>query len=435
MTRVNVRHEALAAPPPHAPLPEPVPRRGAPSATLEPGGYGLRDHELDALPTRVALAPGEAGLGVVLRDRGRLVGFRLLARAELDADGGLAGADLVDQETREAAAVERLRTALATATPPPPSLTVAICSKDRWDWVDRLLGSLEAVRDGDPFEVLVVDNASSHDRIAEVCAARGVRCVREPLAGLDFARNRALAEAKGEVVAFLDDDVTVEPTWLWGLRRAWAENPDAGCVTGLVLPMALDTEAQVLFELRGGFRRGFRPARYGAERYRERHYPAGSGRFGAGANMSLRRDLVRALGGFDEALDTGRPLPGGGDLDIFYRVLRSGATLVYEPQAAVRHEHRRETAALARQYYTWGLGFAAYVVKSMRADPAARPQFRRLMVWWFGHQAKRLLRRLQGGEPTPTPMIAGEIWGGIVGLCGEYGRSRRRVAAIRAAAP
>jgi hypothetical protein len=39
--------------------------------------------------------------------------------------------------------------------------------------------------------------------------------------------------------------------------------------------------------------------------------------------MILRRDLLLEIGGFDEALDTGKPLPGGGDLDIFYRVIRA----------------------------------------------------------------------------------------------------------------
>jgi glycosyltransferase involved in cell wall biosynthesis len=134
------------------------------------------------------------------------------------------------------------------------SISIAICSKDRDDWVDRLLRSLEpfcAAGPGCP-EVLVIDNASGHDRLREVCAARGwVRYAREPLVGLDFARNRALREARGEVIAFLDDDVVVDRNWFWALRRTWAENPDAGCVTGLVLPMALDTEAQVLFERRG----------------------------------------------------------------------------------------------------------------------------------------------------------------------------------------
>jgi GT2 family glycosyltransferase len=399
--------------------------------------YGLRELEVTALPERLVLAPGAGGLGVVLRDRGRLVGFKLVARSRFGPDGALDPSGIIDAEVREATAIARLRDEMGPPPDPPPTLTVAICSKDRWDWLGRLLDSIEPLRaNTNAFEVLVVDNASAEDRLQAVCAAREwVRYVREPLVGLNFARNRAIREARGEVVAFLDDDVVVDANWLAALRRAWAENPDAGCVTGLVLPMALDTEAQWLFEMRGGFRRDFRPLRFGIERYRERHYPCGAGRFGAGANMSVRRALVTRLGGFDEALDTGRPLPGGGDLDIFYRILRSGAPLVYEPQAAVYHDHRRDMRVLGRQYYTWGLGFMAFVVKAMRTDAPMRPRFRRLIVWWFVYQIKRLAsrlaRRVDRREPTPMRMILGEIWGGIVGLSGEYDRSRRRVAAIR----
>jgi GT2 family glycosyltransferase len=398
-------------------------------------GYGLRMVELSNGPQRVVAATGETGLGVVLRDQGRIVGFKLIGRDRLEADGGLDSQSLVDREVREAITVGRLRNELGAPAAPAPSVTVAICSKDRWDWVDRLLTSLEPLRAEGAFEVMVIDNASSDDRMRGVCAERDwVRYFHEPLVGLNFARNRAVREAGGEVVAFLDDDVVVDRDWLRGLGRAWAENPDAGCVTGLVLPMALQTEAQILFEAGGGFRRGFRPIRNGPERYGDPLYPCGAGRFGAGANMSLRRDLVLRLGGFDEALDTGRPLPGGGDLDIFYRVLRSGATLVYEPQAAVYHEHRREIAALRRQYYTWGVGFMAFVGKSMESDPAMRGRFRGTIRWWFRYQARRLKDRIRGREPIPARMILGEIWGGVVGLCGGYRRSKRRIARIRAEA-
>ncbi len=398
-------------------------------------GYGLRTLDLCDLPPRVTPDPGESGLGVILRDRGRIVGFKLIDEKAFAAGEGIEPARLIDREVREAVTIRRLRDEMGAPAASAPSITVAICSKDRWDWVDRLLTSLGPLRMEGEFDVVVIDNASSDDRMREVCGKRDwVRYFHEPLVGLNFARNRAIREARGEVVAFLDDDVIVDSDWLKGLRRAWAENPDAGCVTGLVLPMALETEAQILFEAGGGFRRGFRPIRYGAERYGDQLYPCGAGRFGAGANMSLRRDLVRRLGGFDEALDTGRPLPGGGDLDIFYRVLRAGATLVYEPQAAVYHEHRRDMAVLRRQYYTWGVGFMAFVAKSMASDPAMRGRFRSTIRWWFRYQARRLKARARGREPIPAPMILGEIWGGVVGLCGEYGRSKRRIARIRAAA-
>lgn len=382
----------------------------------------------DALDRLRHEAQGRAGAAVVLRDEGAVVGFEMRTRAEIEA-----GHAIVTDAAREAAIVRRLRRRLAPDPGPGPRLSVAICTKDRPDWTARVLRSLLPQRARTPFEVLVVDNAPSDDATRRVVeAAPGVRHVIEPRTGLDFARNRAVAEASGEVLAFLDDDVTLDPGWAEALARAWGENPDAGVVTGLVLPMALDTEAQVLFERRGGFGRGHLPLRWGATAACDPLHPCGAGKFGAGANMSVDLALVRSLGGFDEALDTGRPLPGGGDLDIFYRVLRAGRTLVYEPQAVVFHEHRREMAVLRRQYWSWGLGFGAFLAKSARSDPAMRPALRRMAAWWFGHQAGRAARRLLGREPTPMGMIVAEIVGGVRGLWGEYERSERRSALIRA---
>ena len=396
--------------------------------------YRLHEIDLGRLPEPFFLDQGEAGIGVVFRDRGRIVGFKMVDRADLGATAEVDPAALVDDEVRIAMGIARLRDELGTPSAAEgPTLTVAICSKDGAARVARLLQSLEPLRRTARFEVLVVDNASSDNSLRLVCSAHAwVRYMVEPLAGLNFARNRAVEEAKGTIVAFLDDDVVVDPRWLHGVQRAWRENPDAGCVTGPVLPLALDTEAQILFEKAGGFRRGFRPIRYGGDRYDAAFYPCSAGQFGAGANMSLRRELVLALGGFDDALDTGKPLPGGGDLDIFYRVVRSGATLAYEPEAAVYHEHRRELEALRRQYYTWGTGFMAYVAKSMRSDPARAGQFRALIIYWFCWQMKRMAKQLAGREATPLSMILGEVWGGVVGICGEYDRSRRRVALLRA---
>ncbi len=393
--------------------------------------YALREFDVASLPASVPLAADESGLGAVLRDRDRLVGFRLEPKPE--GTDAVSTRGFYDHDVRAACLIERMRDELAVPAGLAPSISVAICSKDNATLVARVLDSLDAIRDAE-LEILVIDNASVTDGLKTLCAGRaGVRYVREPLVGLDFARNRAVTEATGDIVAFLDDDVRVDRLWLWAMRRAWSENPDAGCITGLVLPMFLDTEARVLFEQRGGFRRGFRPLRFGREKFQEVIHPCGAGRFGAGANMSVRRQLVLDLGGFDEALDTGRPLPGGGDLDIFYRVLRAGASLVYEPQAAVYHEHRRGLHELKRQYYTWGLGFAAFVEKSRRADPAMALHFRRTMQFWAVYQTARLVRRLTGNDPTPASMILAEIKGLVVGSFGEYERSVRRSRAIRAA--
>ena len=389
--------------------------------------------DVSADPQRRWLVPiGSDGLAFVIRDRGTIVGFSMRARTDLAA-GEARLADVIDDDVREAAICARMRGRLAAAKPRPGrSMTVAICTKDRPHWVARLLASLVPLA-GESVELLVVDNAPSDDATAEVVAEAGrVRYVREPLTGLDFARNRAVREAGGEVLAFLDDDVVVDPSWVQRMQRTWADNADAGAVTGLVMPMALDTPAQVLFERRGGFRRGFLPLRYGPTAFRDPLHPCGAGKFGAGANMSFDLALVRSLGGFDEALDTGRPLPGGGDLDMFYRVLRAGRPLVYEPGAAVFHDHRRDLPTLQRQYRSWGTGFGAFLVKSMQADPTMRPALRGVAAWWFGYQARRVVSRLAGHDPTPMAMIRSEIVGGIQGLCGEYNRSERRSARVRA---
>jgi GT2 family glycosyltransferase len=229
----------------------------------------------------------------------------------------------------------------------------------------------------------------------------------------------------------LDDDVVVDRQWLNGLKEAWVENPDAGAFTGLVLPYELETDAQILFEQRGGFRRGFDKIRYGQTLPHNPCYPCGAGIFGAGCNMAFQRHLLLELGGFDEALDTGKPLPGGGDLDIFYRVIRAGYPLVYEPQYLIYHQHRRELSQLQHQYWTWGLGFMSFVIKSFQVDPSQRAKLLQLIAWWLKNQLWQLQQSLTGQHVLSPAMVLAEFWGGIIGMFGEYARSQKRVAAIR----
>lgn len=412
------------------------------AAQAQGSAWALCDIELTAPPPAIRLPPGRRGVGLLLRRRGRPVGFvlRALPPGSVLTSEEVAGIAL--RETGAKLVEEALREELAGAAPPPalpalPAITAAICTRDRPEILARCLGSLLAIRDraarrGLRFEVLVVDNAPSDERTAErVAAFPGVRYAHEPRPGLDFARNRALREASGEILAYLDDDVTVDAGWLDGFAEAWAENPDAAAFTGLILPFELESEAQILFELRGGFRRGFDKIRYGQALPGNRLYPCGAGIFGAGANMVFRRDALLRLGGFDEALDTGPPLPGGGDLDIFYRVVRAGHAIAYEPRMLVFHQHRRELAGLARQYWSWGQGFMAFLVKSYGADPGHRPRLRGVARWWFKDQAKQVLRSLRGRHALPPGMVLAELCGGLAGLAGTYPRSVRRSLAIQ----
>src|SRR5260370_21449710 len=87
------------------------------------------------------------------------------------------------------------------------------------------------------YEILVVDNAPSDERTRELAAHHPeARYVREACPGLNFARNRALQEARGEVLAFLDDDAMLDRYWSIALAQASTANRAAAALTAHVLP-------------------------------------------------------------------------------------------------------------------------------------------------------------------------------------------------------
>lgn len=396
--------------------------------------YKIDQIEITApLPT-VPLADGETGVGLLFRRHDRPIGYLLR-----ETDTPLSPQTLhawIGQELGGKILEEILREELSPPTPDadPPTLTVAICTRARADVLARCLSSLSRL--GEDCEILVVDNAPPDDTTAAlVRTLPHVRYTTEPRPGLDFARNRAWREATREWIAYLDDDAIVDAGWYDGLQAVWRENPDAAAITGLVLPTELSTHAQILFEKRGGFRRGFDTRRYGRTLPGNASHPAGAGMFGTGCNMAFRRTVLRELGGFDEALDTGRPLPGGGDLDMFFRLLVAGHILVYEPRCLVFHEHRKTEAALRHQYYTWGLGLMAYAGKHLRPGEPRRELFLRLIRWWARDLFRQIKDALRGRHPLPVTMLLAELGGGVVGLCGEYARSQRRSEKIKSAHP
>ncbi|MGC1306853.1 MAG: glycosyltransferase [Phormidesmis sp.] len=401
--------------------------------------YPILDIELSEPLPDLAADERDTGLALVLRYGDRPIGFVLQPMQPNQPLSKAALGDLLSQQIGAKLLQEKIHQALnvPVSTNAFPTLTVAICTKDRPDNVKRCLTSLLALQHPNleqptQFEILVVDNAPSDERTRHLVGSMPtVSYTLEPKPGLDFARNHALHTASGELIAFLDDDVVVDRGWLKGLQEAWAENPDAAAFTGLVLPYELETEAQIAFEQRGGFRRGFEKIRYGQSLRGNPCYPCGAGIFGAGCNMTFQRHILLAIGGFDEALDTGKPLPGGGDLDIFYRVIRAGYPLVYEPTYLIYHQHRQTMAQLQHQYWTWGLGFMAFVVKSFHHDPAYRRQIFELIAWWFRYQAQELLQSFSHQSALSPRMALSELWGGIVGLCGEYPRSLKRIQQIR----
>ncbi|HVE45837.1 MAG TPA: glycosyltransferase [Acidimicrobiales bacterium] len=314
-----------------------------------------------------------------------------------------------------------------------PSVTVAVCTRDRTEVLERCLRAIEKI-DYPGLEVLVVDNAPATDATRRLVAEQfpQLRYVVEPLPGLDRARNRAISESGNDIVAFTDDDVVVDPLWVGALARPFAESDRVMCVTGLVVAYELETEAQVLFEKYGGFGRGFDRHWYTVDPdIRETLPPhVGAGRFGTGANMAYRRCVFEEIGQFDPALDVGTVTNGGGDLEMFFRLLEEGHTLVYEPAAIVRHGHRREYAALRTQLANNGIGFYSMLVRSAIAYPIRRRAIVRLGLWWLWHWSfRRLLISFLRPGRFPRDLILAELKGSIVGVA-RYQRSRRQAARL-----
>jgi GT2 family glycosyltransferase len=304
------------------------------------------------------------------------------------------------------------------APAPPLRVTVAVCTRDRPEELASCLDALERV-DYHSFEILVVDNAPSSEATRQLVERRAgrVRYVREPRPGLDWARNRAIVEAGGEIIAFTDDDVTVDPAWIRALVAAFGTDETVAAVTGLVIPAELETEAQVLFERYRSFARGFTPRRVAPRPHEPLALRYGAaGDYGTGANMAFRSSLFRRVGAFDPALDVGTPTRGGGDLEIFFRVLKHGHVLVYEPRAIVRHRHRRSMEALRSQIEDHGVSFSSYIVRSALSYPDERLAFARLACWWWMKTAFRMLWPKSSPAWPLRRLGAVELRGCIVGL-------------------
>jgi glycosyltransferase involved in cell wall biosynthesis len=345
---------------------------------------------------------------VLVRQRGRPLGWVQLEQV----DGEFSA------EALRRALVSELGAHVMCASPddastfesPSPPISVIVCTRDRAASLERCVQSLCALEYPE-FEVIVVDNASVTDATRDVAARFNVRYVREDRPGLDWARNRGIAESRHELIAFTDDDVRVDSGWLHGIARGFSD-PDVGAVTGMVAPMELATRAQVLFELHyGGMGKGVRPRVWDAAALAPTMAIACQ-HMGVGANMGFRRALLARIGGFDTALDVGTPAHGGGDLEMFHRVITSAAMLRYEPTAIVWHQHRREMRALRRQLYDNGRSFGVYLITMWRRShiPRVATAWYSVGIWgrWL---VARLVRGLLGRETLPVSLLWAELWG------------------------
>lgn len=216
---------------------------------------------------------------------------------------------------------------------------------------------LEAILGGTmlPSTVVVVDQSTLGDETRHVVdEARGrvsapCRFVHHPsTGGMARGQNQGMALVDEPVVLVTDDDCVPAPDWVKTAWDAFAETPDLGLVGGRVLPQGPPSA-------------GLLPvaSRTGTEAVEVDHR-TDPWRLGSGNNFAVRRELWLAVGGNDERLGPGAPLRGAADIDLFRRLLRSGARGRYEPRLVVHHEQASRADRRRRRVpYGYGMGVAA----------------------------------------------------------------------------
>jgi GT2 family glycosyltransferase len=390
---------------------------------LDVAGIWCPEVELStsAVTSRVPIASTHTSVRALVRLHGRVVGYVTIP-AEPDTVPAEEIVALARQQHAALVAAMEDQFALSVGADA-PSVSVVVCTRNRSAELGNCLTALRALTYPN-LEIVIVDNAPADDSTERAVAAAQVHdprlvYVREPRPGLSAARNRGLATATGELVAYTDDDVSVDAGWLEHVVDGFAAGPNIACVTGMVCPASLTTGAELYFDSRTFSWSGRTEARtydLHENAVPTPLYPYSTGMVGTGANFSFRRQTLLDLGGFDEALGAGSLTRGGEDLDIFARLLRQGHAIRYVPSALVWHHHRTGNAALVQQMYGYGTGLTAYATKLM-IDPATRRDVLRRIpgaVAW----ALRLRRSSAADAHRPAVVAAprGALWNELRGF-------------------
>jgi GT2 family glycosyltransferase len=274
-----------------------------------------------------------------------------------------------------------------------------------------------------------------------LCFVPDVRYVEEPREGLDFARKRAVADSSGDVVAFLDDDAVADPCWLAPLVAAFEADTELALCFGRVEALSQDTPGAMLFEANGGFGRGLAPIDLptGAKRLFDKvraPLAASIVSIGSGCSMAIRRVALIRIGGFDTALDLGRALPGGGDLDVVWRFLESGYRVRYEPKSLALHEHRVDAKSAIHQIAEHNRGLIATLTKIVfRSRGEMRAGGLLFLLWRLVKPGWRIVRRLVRRDPLPVAALLRIWWSCWRGLFAyriakQHALSRERAVAV-----
>jgi glycosyltransferase involved in cell wall biosynthesis len=238
------------------------------------------------------------------------------------------------------------------------TISIILCTYNRCQGLRVALESVALSKVPPSFDwyVLIVDN-NSNDGTREVAESfclrdpKHFRYIFEPQQGKSFALNRGIREATGEVLAFIDDDITVEPDWLYELTKPLEAGECAGSGGRVYLPkdflppawMAVDGQYS-LASILAYFDLGSQPI--------ELLKPP------IGNNMAFRKAIFEKYGLFRTDLG---PAPGSElrheDTEFGTRVMRSGERLLYVPTAVVRHaveQRRLEKSYFLAYHFDYG---------------------------------------------------------------------------------
>lgn len=282
-------------------------------------------------------------------------------------------------------------------------LSVVIATRNRPEKLRQCLAALQPVLGPDD-EVVVVDSASTDRRTREVADAAGVRVLRADRPGTSLARNLGWRAATHGCVAFIDDDVVVEPGWADAMARALSA-PEATWVTGWIGLQQHDSGATEL-----------NPTMLATEPavLDDRH----RGTMGASANFGARRAVMAEVGGFDERFGPGRWTAAAEDVELFDRLVALGRPGRYDPAVRVFHEQWRGRRDGLMLQWRYGKGMGARLALLLRRDRGRAARSAYEVVWADGlHAALRCFRaRYEFGTALALLRVAGTAVGFVAWL-------------------
>jgi len=224
-----------------------------------------------------------------------------------------------------------------------PRVSIVVPTYERPEAIVACLESLAALEfPREDYEVIVADDGSSAppvEAVERASASLNVRLVRCPHRGPAAARNAGLSVARGDWIAFTDDDCRPEAGWLRELVEAATLDPPVAAggqtVNGIPSSNSSETSQLLIDYLYGYFNAG----------------PEG-GSFFTTNNLLFPRTELESLGGFDESY----PLAASEDRDLCLRWVERGLRIRFAPRALVRHHHRLGALRFLRQHFTYGRG-------------------------------------------------------------------------------